>query len=117
MQARWIAFGEIEVEGEHYTHDVVIEAGRVGKRRKKLSRADRREPGHTPLSTREKIPWGGRRLIVGTGESGALPVLPAVREEAERRGIEIVAVPTPQALSLLRDVEAEDAFAVLHVTC
>jgi hypothetical protein len=117
MKARWIAFGEIEIEGRRYTHDVVIDAGNVEKRNKKPSKADRGRFGHTPLSAQERIPWGGRRLIVGTGESGSLPILPAVLIEAERRGVEIVAVPTEEALSLLRDVKAKDAYAVVHVTC
>ena len=117
MKVRWIAFGEIEIEGRRYARDVVIEAGRVEKRRKKPSKRHRDEFGHTPLSLEERIPWGGDRLIVGTGESGSLPIMPAVREEAERRGIEIVAAPTKEALRLLRDVDAEDAYAIVHVTC
>ncbi len=27
MKARLLAFDEVEVEGEHYDHDIVIEAG------------------------------------------------------------------------------------------
>ena len=117
MKASWIAFGEIEIEARRYTHDVVIEAGRVEKRRKKPSKRYRDEFGHTPLSVEERIPWGGSRLIVGTGESGSLPLMPAVWAEADRRGVEIVAVPTEEALRLLRDVDAEDAYAIVHVTC
>ncbi len=117
MQASWIAFGEIEIEGREYDFDVVIDAGRVEKRRKKPSKRYRSEFGHTPLSAEERIPWGGRRLIVGTGESGSLPIMPAVWTEAARRGVEIVAAPTKQALRLLRDVAPEDAYAVVHVTC
>ena len=56
MQARWIAFGEIELEGRRYTSDVVIDAGRVEKRHKKPSKRHREEYGHTPLSAEEKIP-------------------------------------------------------------
>ena len=117
MRARWIAFGEIEIDGRRCTFDVVIEAGRVEKRRKKPSQRYRGEFGHTPLSAKERIPWGGSRLIVGTGESGSLPIMPAVWAEAERRGVEIVAVPTEEALRLLRDVKAKDAYAIVHVTC
>ena len=117
MQARWIAFGEIEVEGQHYTFDIVIDAGGVEKRRKKPSKRYRDEFGHTPLSVEERIPWGGSRLIVGTGESGSLPVMPAVWAEAKRRAIEMVAVPTEEALRLLRDVKAKDVYAIVHVTC
>jgi hypothetical protein len=117
MKARWIAFGEVEIEGRRYTADVVIAAGQVEKRRKKPSKQYRDEYGHTPLSAEERIPWGGSRLIVGTGESGSLPIVPAVRAEADRRGVEIVAAPTKEALQLLRDVDAEDVDAVIHVTC
>jgi hypothetical protein len=34
MKARLVKFGEIEVEGERYTHDVVIDGGKVRKRKK-----------------------------------------------------------------------------------
>ena len=34
MKARLVKFGEIEVEGKRYTHDVVIEGGKVRKRKK-----------------------------------------------------------------------------------
>jgi hypothetical protein len=117
MKTRWIAFGEIEIEGRRYTTDVVIDAGRVEKRRKKPSKQHRAEYGHTPLSVHEKIPWGGGRLVVGTGASGALPIMPAVRDEADRRGIEIVAAPTKEALHLLQGVDAESVYAIVHVTC
>jgi hypothetical protein len=117
MDARWIGFGEIELEGRRYDHDVVIDGGAVGKRVKKPSKAYREEYGHTPLSARERIPWGGSRLIIGTGVSGLLPVMPAVADEARRRGVELVARPTEEALKLVRGIPAEDVFAIVHVTC
>lgn len=117
MRARWIKFGEIELEGERYRNDIVIAEGRVTKRIKKPSKPYRDRFGHTPLSAAERIPWGGKRLIIGTGQSGSLPIMSGVWEEAERRGIEIVAVPTDEALRLLGDIDAKDARAILHVTC
>jgi len=117
MEARFIRFGEIEVGGVRYDYDVVIDGGEVRRRRKKPSKPYRDQYGHTPLSALESIPWKGRRLIVGTGANGSLPVMPEVYREAERRGVEIVAVPLTKALELLGATEDEDAFAVLHVTC
>ena len=117
MKTKWIAFGEVEIEGRRYTSDVVIDAGRVKKRRKKPSKPYRVEYGHTPLSADERIPWGGSRLIVGTGASGSLPIMPAVFAEADRRGVEIVAAPTKEALRMLHDADAGDVYAVVHVTC
>jgi hypothetical protein len=117
VKARWIRFGEIELEGVRYDHDVVIDEGRVAKRAKKASKAWRGKFGHTPLSLDETIPWGGERLIVGTGESGSLPIMPEVWREAERRGVTIVAEPTERALAVVRDTDAKDVRAVIHVTC
>jgi hypothetical protein len=117
MQASLIEFGLIELDGERYDRDVVIERGRVGKRRKKASQPLRDRYGHTPLSLLEPIPWDCRRLIVGTGANGALPIDPDVFAEARRRGVELVAVPTEEACELLADADLETTNAILHVTC
>jgi hypothetical protein len=117
MKARLVAFGEVQIEGERHTRDVIIDGGRVSRRRKGPSKALREQFGHTPLSVGEEIPWGGRRLIVGTGAEGRLPIAPDVYAEAERRGIEVNALPTADACRLLADMKARDVYAVLHVTC
>jgi len=117
MQASLIEFGLIELDGERYDRDVVIERGRVGKRRKKASQPLRDGYGHTPLSLLEPIPWDCRRLIVGTGANGALPIDPEVVAEARRRGIELVALPTEEACELLADADLQTTNAILHVTC
>ena len=79
MKARLIAFGEIEVEEERYDYDVVIDGGKVRKRKKGPSKQYREENGHTPLSLKEDIPWSGRQLIVGTGTYGRLPIMTEVQ--------------------------------------
>jgi hypothetical protein len=117
MRARLLAFGSLELEGRRYHEDVVIERGRVRKRHKKPSRPYRDAYGHTPLSAAERIPWGGARLIVGTGAEGALPIMPEVLDEARRRHVEVVALPTPEACRLLRSLDRKDVDAILHVTC
>ena len=117
MKAELVAFGEIQIEGERYARDVVIDRGRVSRRRKGPSKVLRHQFGHTPLSAAEAIPWGGQRLIVGTGADGRLPIAADVQVEAARRGVGIVAVPTAEACRLLADMKAEDVYAVMHVTC
>jgi hypothetical protein len=117
MKALFVEFGEVEVDGRRYGHDLVIERGHVGRRHKGRSRARRDEFGHTPLTLAEPIPWHCRRLIVGTGADGALPILDEVTAEAARRGVELVAVPTPEACRLLSRADPDDTAAVLHVTC
>lgn len=117
MKAELVSFGSIEIEGTRYDHDVVIDAGVVSRRRKAASKGFRGRYGHTPLSVLEQIPWRGDELIVGTGASGLLPVMPEVVAEAHRRGVVLVAVPTEEACRLLADRERADVQAILHVTC
>jgi hypothetical protein len=109
------SFGTLQIDGRTYEQDVVIERGEIRKRKKGPSRKFRDEFGHTPLSIAEKIPWKCKRLVIGTGAYGRLPVMKEVKVEAERRHVELVIVPTREALPL---IESEPkANAILHVTC
>jgi hypothetical protein len=115
--ARHVSFGQIEIDGQTYDHDVVLQGGNVKKRKKGPSKAYRDRYGHTPLSVDEDIPWKASRLIIGTGASGQLPVMPEVYEEARRRGVEIVELPTAEACELLTESNGRNVAAILHVTC
>jgi hypothetical protein len=117
MHARLVAFGQIEIDGQRFSHDVVVDGGRVRRRKKGPSKAYREHYGHTPLSADEVIPWSAHRLIVGTGAAGQLPITPELYLEAERRGIEIIDRPTPEACRLLEAADPADVAAILHVTC
>jgi hypothetical protein len=116
MRFETFSFGKIRIDGVTYEHDVVIEDGRIRKRKKKPSKKYRDAFGHTPLSLDEDLPWHCKRLVVGTGEPGAMPVMEAVQTEAERRGVELVVAPTARAIQALKRGPAGTA-AVLHVTC
>ncbi|MBV8195407.1 MAG: hypothetical protein JOY80_07750 [Candidatus Dormibacteraeota bacterium] len=110
------SFGTIRIDGVTYDRDVVIDRGSVRRRRKKRSKQFREQYGHTPLSVEEDIPWDCTRLIVGTGALGALPIMPEVTQEAERRGVELLLAPTKEAIELLRE-QRDHTNAVLHLTC
>jgi hypothetical protein len=94
----------------------VIARGRIRKRKKKSSRRFRDTFGHTPVSIEENIPWDCRRLVIGTGADGALPVMDEVKNEAARREVELLTVPTREAIRALKG-EPNDTNAILHVTC
>jgi hypothetical protein len=116
MRLGKLAFGSLQINDEEYSKDVVLDNGRVRKRKKKLSRPFREQFGHTPLSIKEKIPWKCRRLVIGTGMAGRLPVMEEVVAEARRRGVELIKCPTPEAVRLLEANPAKTN-AILHLTC
>ena len=110
------SFGSVRVEGVTYDHDLIIDRGKIRKRKKAASRKFRGAYGHTPLSIAEDIPWRCRRLVVGTGADGALPVMEQVREEARRREVDLVVLPTAEAIGVLAKT-TKDTNAILHLTC
>ena len=109
-------FGSIQVDGVTYEYDVVIDGGSIRKRKKKPSKPFRSAYGHTPLSAAEEIPWKCRRLVVGTGAHGGLTVMEDVEQEARARQIELLVVPTAQAIEEIAKV-GKETNAILHVTC
>ena len=96
-------------------YDVLIDRGEIRERKKKPSKRFRDRFGHTPLSLEEETPWKCSRLVVGTG-TGALPVMDEVRREARRRKVELIILPTEEAMELLNQ-RADNTNAILHVTC
>jgi hypothetical protein len=115
MRVKSFSFGSISIDGATYTHDVVIDRGHVRKRKKKPPKKFRDAYGHTPLSIEEDIPWKCQRLVIGTG-TGGLPVMDQVKHEARRRHIELVILPTSEAIAELSK-RPHEVNAILHVTC
>src|SRR5690242_4761442 len=105
MRFTGYSFGSVRVDGVTYDHDLIIDRGKF-----------RGAYGHTPLSIAEDIPWRCRRLVIGTGADGALPVMQQVRDEARRRKVDLVILPTAEAIDVLAGA-LKDTNAVLHVTC
>jgi hypothetical protein len=116
MRFEGFSFGSIRIDGVSHEYDVVIDRGDVRKRKKKPSKQFRDAFGHTPLSVAEDLPWECRRLVVGTGAYGALPVMEEVKHEAERREVKLLILPTAQAIEALQQ-DSDKTNAILHVTC
>ena len=104
------------MDGVTYDHDLIIDRGKVRQRHKGPSRQFRGASGHTPLSAAEDIPWRCRQLVIGTGADGRLPVMKDVHDEARRRDVDLVILPTAQAIGVLT-AATKDTNAILHLTC
>jgi hypothetical protein len=116
MRFKHFEFGVIDIDGVIYEHDLVIDRGEIHQRKKKASKKFRETFGHTPLSVEENIPWKCTCLVIGTGAHGRLPVMDDVKREANDRGIELIVLPTAEAIKVLQK-HAKKTNAVLHVTC
>ena len=116
MRIDKFSFGRITIDGVTYEHDVVIDHGKIRKRNKKPSKKFRDAYGHTPLSVAEEIPWNCRRLVIGTGANGNLPVMDDVKHEAVRRDLQLTILPTAEAIKALKKA-SRHTNAVLHITC
>lgn len=116
MRFRHFEFGSIDIDGVTYEHDLVLDRGEIRRRKKRPSRKFREWFGHTPLSLEENIPWKCRRLVIGTGAYGKLPVMDEVKREAKDREVELLVLPTAQAIKVLQN-RPKKTNAVLHVTC
>jgi hypothetical protein len=114
--AGFVSSIRIRIDGTTYENDVILDRGEIRKRKKKPSRKYREQFGHTPVSLEEKIPWSCKRLVIGTGMNGRLPVMEEVLTEADRRGVQIIQCPTREAVRILEG-DAPDTNAILHVTC
>ena len=114
MKVKDLSFGSINIDGKEYFKDIVINKGKIKKRKKKESKKFRNQFGHTPLSTIENIPWDCKKLIIGTGHSSALPVMSEVNKKAKKKGVELVLKSTPDAIL---HVNEKDTNFILHLTC
>jgi hypothetical protein len=56
------------------------------------------------------------RPVLSVGEVVALPVMQHVQDEAHRRKIDLIILPTAQAVGMLTQT-TKDTNAILHLTC
>jgi len=114
MKVKDYSFGSITIDDKSYSKDLLIDNGAIKRRNKDVSKKFSDTFGHTPLSAEENIPWNCKRLIVGNGHSSRLPVMDEVREIANQKGIELVVMPTREAIKHVNDPQTN---LVLHLTC
>ena len=106
-------FGEIVIEHKKYTSDVIIYPDRVDdswwrRQGHQLQIEDVQEP----LSKNPEV------LVVGTGASGCLEVLPQTRAHLKALGIELIAKNTSEACHAYNRLSgSKSVIACLHLTC
>ena len=117
LKLEGLKFGQLTVNGRRYRKDVIISSDGIGTRDKGPSRHLKPKYGHTPLTIEEAIPWDCKKLIIGTGIHGRLPILDEIKKEAKKRGVELKLMKTEDAVKYLRENYDADTHAILHLTC
>jgi len=106
-------FGLIVVNGKKYTSDVIIFSDRV---------RDNwwRKTGHELClkDIAEVITENPEVLVVGTGASGLMKVLPEAQQAVEAQGIKLIVEATDTACHTYNHIcHSQRAIAALHITC
>ncbi len=106
-------FGLVSVDGKQYTSDVIIFPDRV---------KDNwwRRGGHQLCldDIAEAMMAKPEVLIVGTGASGVMKVLPEVQQAADARHIKLIVETTDRACRTYNQLSCSHrAVAALHLTC
>lgn len=105
-------FGRIVVDGVEQTRDVILLPGRVVPNWW-------RQDGHRLTlddleAVLDELPG---RLVVGTGAYGRMTPDPEALEQLRRRGVEVEALPTGEAVRRYDALDPNRTAAALHLTC
>ena len=105
-------FGRIVIDGEEQTRDVIVLPDRVVGNWW-------REDGHKLVlsdleDVLDELPG---HLVVGTGAYGQLRPDPETLDQLRKRGIEVEALPTAEAVRRYGELDPLRTAAALHLTC
>jgi hypothetical protein len=106
------SFGRIVVDGEEQTRDVILLPGR-------LVTNWWRANGHSLVladlaDVLDELPG---RLLVGTGAYGQMRPEPETLEQLRKRGVDVEALPTGEAVQRYGELDPAHTAAALHLTC
>lgn len=113
-------FGSIEIDGKRYGKDVLITSSGVSKRKGGFLKF-----GSHNISKDEIADLGGLEgkpdlIIVGLGTDSAARLDPATAAWASESGIELVAVPSAEAVERFNQEQEKGTrkvAALIHITC
>ena len=111
-------FGSVTIDGEVFTHDVIIRlGGRVEKRKKKLSKAVYGTSHIISLAEAEHLYQEGvERLLIGAGQDGRVALSEEAAAYFERHRCQVWLLPTPEVIPAWNQAEGA-VIGLVHVTC
>ncbi|MFQ6014147.1 MAG: Mth938-like domain-containing protein [Anaerolineae bacterium] len=107
------SFGRIVIEGHQYTQDLLIFPDHVDTEWW-------RKEGHAlhPDDLAKVLAAKPKVLVVGTGNSGMMQVLPQTRGHLEKQGIQLIVQRTDEAWRTYNQLcRSGEVMAAFHLTC
>jgi len=106
------SFGRLTVDGTEHSRDLIVLPDRV------VGEWWRREGHSLAIEDLDEVMGElPERLILGCGAHGRLEPPPAVLDELRKRGVEVEAMPTADAVRRYGELDPERTAAALHLTC
>ncbi len=106
------SFGEIVIGGKTYYSDMIVWWD---------GRMEYREKSHlvTVEEMASLLKGKPQAIVLGTGQHGAVKLLPKAEELAYQAGVEIFQETSPKAIEIFNGLVAQGkkAVAVIHTTC
>ena len=111
-------FGSVTIDGEVFTHDVIIRlGGQVEKRKKKLSKAVYGTSHTISLAEAKHVHQKGvERLLIGAGQHGMVALSEEAAAYFERNRCQVELLPTPEVIPVWNQADGA-VIGLLHVTC
>jgi len=106
------SFGNMVIDGTSYANDVILHLDGI--------RTDWfRIEGHKLFleDIGEYIDYRCKKLIVGTGASGMMRIMPDLVDFCKKSGIELIAHPTAQAIQVFNNSNNTHTIGAFHLTC
>jgi hypothetical protein len=111
-------FGSVTIEGEVFTHDVIIRlGGQVEKRKKKLSKAVYGSSHTISLAEAKHVYQKGvARLLIGAGQYGTVTLSQEAAAYLARHRCQVELRSTPEVIPVWNQAEGA-VIGLFHVTC
>ena len=112
MKIEAYRFGEIEIDGKVYEHDVILTGSEV--------RCWIRKESHNVFweEVAGLLDFSPEVIVIGTGAVGVMNVPPKVVDRLRHRGVGVIVERTGKACEIFNETSKEKKVAAaLHLTC
>jgi hypothetical protein len=113
MEINSTTFGSTVINGKKYEHDVIMTRGKIQEARTQVRHLISKKEFDILAKEKPEV------IIIGNGQYSAMEIGEEVKNLAKERNIELIVLPTPQAIKKFNELTKakRSVIAYFHVTC